>query len=170
MACAIHMDRGNRQWFFQSWPVLTSILVWKYLPKSVATVQGNLNQAIKIQDQHNYKSQWIPAMQKLIFYLKQLWMQVKYNHTKQVVFQSHPEREWSMYLSYNYTILKQFFRFHQNQNRKRHPTVIHNMSWIPQQERIQAKNKLVVQWSIQWPKEIQSGLGNISPDSSNRGA
>ena len=41
------LDRGNTIWIFQLWPGLTSNIVRKYLPKSVATVQGRLNQGRK---------------------------------------------------------------------------------------------------------------------------
>ena len=80
-------------YFFQSCPGLTSKLVRKYLPKSVATVQGHLNQARKIQYQHKSQSQWIPERQKLVFSLQQSGMQEEYIHIKQVGFQSHSEWE-----------------------------------------------------------------------------
>ena len=85
------MDRGNRQCILQQLPGLTSKIVHKYLPKSVAPVQGNLNQARKIQDIQKYQSQWIPETQKLSLSLEQWWIQGKYTQTKKVGFLSYPE-------------------------------------------------------------------------------
>ena len=51
----------------------------------MATVQGNLSQARKMQNSHKFQSQQIPKTKKQILYLQQLWMQEKYTQTKQAI-------------------------------------------------------------------------------------
>ena len=76
-------------------PGLTSNLVRKYFPNSVATVQGHLNQRRKMQDPHKYppQPQFNPETQKNTLYLQQFWMQEKFDQTKQVISLSHTARK-----------------------------------------------------------------------------
>jgi hypothetical protein len=42
--CQVHMDQGNKNGIFSSWPGLNEHNVEKYLSKSTSTAKGHLNQ------------------------------------------------------------------------------------------------------------------------------
>jgi hypothetical protein len=43
-SCQIHMDKGNKNGIFSSWPGLNEHTVEKHLSKSTSTAKGHLNQ------------------------------------------------------------------------------------------------------------------------------